>query len=102
MKTYKKDNEIINLLKVNEISRIICNTDRGQLTLRLRKGETAYRFILDAVELPKDLNKELMEVIYPVDIPTPMTALPNIQVIQKVKTISTKKKLGRPKKHAKA
>ncbi len=65
MKTREQDLQIMNLLKVKEISRIICDTDMGTLKLRIRKGETAYKFILDAVELPKELNNELMEAIYP-------------------------------------
>lgn len=65
MKTAKADAEIMSILKVNEISRVICDTNMGTLKLRIRKGETEYKFILDAVELPKDMNKELMEVIYP-------------------------------------
>lgn len=65
MKTRDQDHKIMSILKVNEISRVICDTNMGTLKLRIRKGETEYKFILDAVELPKDMNKELMEAIYP-------------------------------------
>lgn len=65
MKTRDQDHKIMSILNVNEISRVICDTNMGTLKLRIRKGETAYKFILDAVELPKDLNNELMEAIYP-------------------------------------
>lgn len=65
MKTAKQDQIVMDLLKVKEISRIICDTNMGTLKLRIRKGETNYQFLLDAVELPKELHNELMEVIYP-------------------------------------
>ncbi len=65
MKTKEQDHQIMSILNVNEISRVICDTNMGTLKLRIRKGETLYKFVLDAVELPKDLNNELMEAIYP-------------------------------------
>lgn len=65
MKTRDQDHKIMGILNVTEISRVICDTNMGTLKLRIRKGETAYKFVLDAVELPKDLNNELMEAIYP-------------------------------------
>lgn len=66
MKTREQDHKIMSILNVTEISRVICDTNMGTLKLRIRKGETAYKFVLDAVELSKDLNNELMEAIYPV------------------------------------
>lgn len=67
MKTYKEDHKLMSLLKITEISRVICDTNMGTLKLRIRKGETAYRFVLDSVEVDKDTNKELFELIYPKD-----------------------------------
>lgn len=65
MNTSKKDNEIMSLLNVNEISRVICDTDKGTLKLKIRKGTDKYFFLLDAVELNKETNKELFALIYP-------------------------------------
>lgn len=65
MKTYKQDHALMDLLKLNEINRIICDTNMGTLKLRIRKGEKEYRFVLDSVELDKTTNKELFELIYP-------------------------------------
>lgn len=70
MRTYKEDHKLMELLGLKEISRVICDTNMGPLKLRLRKGETEYRFTLDAVELPKALNKETMELLFPITLPT--------------------------------
>lgn len=64
-KTLKTDQAIISLLKLVRVDRIICDTDKGLLKLCLRKGESNYYFTLDATELPKDLNKELFEILFP-------------------------------------
>lgn len=97
MKTAKADGEIMNILKVSEISRVICDTNMGTLKLRIRKGETDYKFVLDAVELPKDLNSELMEAIYPKPMVNgylePITITPEME---KIITNNFKPK-GRPK-----
>jgi len=66
MKTLKTDQAIITLLKLSRVDRIICDTDKGVLKLCLRKEENNYFFTLDATELPKELNKELMELLFPV------------------------------------
>lgn len=105
MKTAKQDQEVMKLLKVSEISRIICDTNMGTLKLRIRKGETDYQFVLDAVELPKNLNKELMELIYPkkIEIPQvnkltdPQENLPKA-VDELLNSPESKKQHGRPKK----
>jgi|SRR6185312_8999564 len=106
MKTAKQDNEIMKILKVSEISRIICDTNMGTLKLRIRKGETNYQFLLDAVELPKDMNKELMEAIYPISLSTPSNKIYSdiagtykpvaILTNNEIKIVSAKPK-GRPK-----
>lgn len=76
MKTYKEDHKLMDLLKINEISRIICDTNMGTLKLRIRKGEKEYRFVLDSVELDKNTNKEVFELLYPIMITTQSELLP--------------------------
>lgn len=73
MKTSTEDNKLMTLLKLSEVSRVICDTDKGTLKLRIRKGDTNYHFTLDAVELPKELNKELMELLYAPKVETTPT-----------------------------
>ena len=53
------------LLKLDEINRIICDTNMGTLKLRIRKGEKEYGFVLDSVELDKETNYKLFELLYP-------------------------------------
>jgi len=65
MKTYQQDHKVMELLNLKEISRVICDTNMGTLKLRIRKGEKEYQFVLDAVELDKNTNKELFELLYP-------------------------------------
>ncbi len=99
--TNKEDHKLMDLLKINEINRIICDTNMGTLKLRIRKGEKEYRFVLDSVELDKDTNKEVFELLYP-----PITKDDNDYkiYIPKVETpvnptikISNTKGRGRPK-----
>ncbi len=94
----------MDLLKVKELSRIICDTNMGVLKLRLRKGEDKYQFTLDAIELPKDLNTELMEAIYPKKVETPkftgfdpITELPVHKADKFIEKIRLIKPKGRPK-----
>lgn len=58
------DNKIMSLTKVNELRHIIAHTDKGDLCLLLKKGESErdYRFILDAVPYEDKENKELLEL----------------------------------------
>src|SRR6185295_12468239 len=65
MKTLQTDTKIIELLDMKELSRVIAHTDKGILTLQLRKGENTYHLVLDAVPVEKALNKELMDLIFP-------------------------------------
>lgn len=60
----KKDNEIMRIMKVSELSHIVAKTNKGELVLRLPKGGTAqdYRFVLDAVPFDDKTNKALLEV----------------------------------------
>jgi hypothetical protein len=64
MKRIKEDNKLMSILKVEEISRFVCDTNQGTLKLQLRKGDTKYRFILDAVPLEEEQNNEVMELLY--------------------------------------
>jgi len=65
MKTYKQDNALMDILEIKEISRVICDTNMGTLKLRIRKGEDSYQFVLDAVELSKEMNHEIMKLLFP-------------------------------------
>lgn len=60
----QRDNQLIKLLKVNEIRHIVCHTDKGDFCLSLTKGGTEkdYKFVLDAVPTDTKLNKELLEI----------------------------------------
>ena len=82
----KTDNKIMQLLGVNVIRHNIADTNKGQLTFQLRKGETEYEFVLDAVPVEKELQEELMNVIFP-----PQQVIPQVN-----KTPDIKK--GRPVK----
>lgn len=64
MRTIQSDNKLMSILKVSSISRLICGTSLGDLYLRLDKGSMEYQFTLDSVPLPKDLNKEVMELLF--------------------------------------
>lgn len=59
-----RDNQLMKLLKVNEIRHIVCHTDKGDFSLALSKGGGGadYRFILDAVPVETKLNKELLQI----------------------------------------
>lgn len=59
----KKDNFIMNKLKVNEIRHMLAETNKGNLTLKLEKDGEAkdYRFVLDAVPFSDEDNTELLK-----------------------------------------
>jgi len=61
---HKEDMEVIKVLNLNEIRHIIAYTDKGDLALMIRKGETErqYHFVLDAVPVGEAENKELTKV----------------------------------------
>lgn len=84
-KTKKQDFVLMNLLKVNEISRIICETNMGTLKLRIRKGESDYKFVLDSVELPRELHKEIYELLYAPEIPYPDTGSVDLSKIKSIR-----------------
>jgi hypothetical protein len=57
----QRDQALMRQLLVDEIRHVICHTNRGILTLQLRKGESKkdYLFVLDSVPLSKESNKEM-------------------------------------------
>lgn len=65
MQNIKRDNEVMRVLDLKEISRVICNTDKSYLTLKLRKEEDHYWLYLDSVPLSEEDNKELMAILFP-------------------------------------
>lgn len=71
MNNIQKDNKLMEILELKEISRMICNTDKSYLTLKLRKGETNYWLYLDSVPLTKEDNKEVMALLFPPKIDVP-------------------------------
>lgn len=102
MKNIKLDNQIMTLLGVSEIRRMICDTDKGYLKLFIRKGEDKYHLVLDAVPLPKELNKELMDILFPIHIsPSMNTTVSTPGLVTSVTTgtplvVKPKPKGGRP------
>lgn len=65
-KTLKQDDALMKSLNLVTINRLICYTDKGMLTLQIRKGDNQYHLCLDSVPVDKQLNKELMELLFPV------------------------------------
>lgn len=69
----KSDHKIMELLEVTELRHFVAQTNKGELTLMLRKGETAYRLVLDAVPVSQETHNILMPILFPekkVEIPT--------------------------------
>lgn len=99
-KILKQDDRIMKLLEVSTINRVICHTNKGVLTLQIRKGETNYHLVLDAVPLLPDLNKELMDILFPAkpqEVPQ-VNKESNLDPITGTVKLPTPKKKGRPKK----
>jgi hypothetical protein len=69
----KIDNLIMEVIKVKELNRIVAKTDKGNLTMKIEKGETDYKFFLDSIPLNKEKNANLLDlfdgVLY--EIPKP-------------------------------
>lgn len=63
--TIKQDHKIMEILGVNEIRHLIAHTSKGELTFMLRQGGTEYQFVLDAVPVEKNANKELTDILFP-------------------------------------
>lgn len=62
----KTDDAIFKALDLKTINRLICTTDKGVLSLQIRKGETNYHLCLDSVPLSKELNRTLMDLLFPI------------------------------------
>ena len=90
MFTIKLDNFIMEQLKCQEVRHYIADTNKGALTLMLRKGETKYIFVLDAVPVEKDVHDELMAVLFPIK----ENVVPQVQKEPVVKDISQNFKEG--------
>lgn len=74
----KSDTKLMELLGVDVLHHAICWTPKGALATQLRKGETAYKLVLDAVPIEdKELHEELMATIYP-PAPIPKEVLETI------------------------
>ena len=102
MKTYKEDHKLMDLLKLNEISRVICDTNMGTLKLRIRKGEKEYRFVLDSVEIDLNTNKELFELLYPVYYASPVEVIKAVATeIVKPGQVVSLSKTPKPKSRSK-
>lgn len=89
------------VLGVTEIRHYVAQTNKGDLTLMLRKGESEYNFVLDAVPLDKDMNKELMELLYPIskpDVPQvkkiPMINHPEVEIVKTLADIAITNRKG--------
>lgn len=60
------DDTVMKLTETKVIRRIICTTDKGLLELEIRKGDQTYHLVMDSVPLDKELNKQLMDLLFPV------------------------------------
>lgn len=49
-----KDKELMNALKCYSITHILCKTDKGELSLQLKRGDEAYALIHDQIPLTKE------------------------------------------------
>ena len=65
----KIDDKIMKKLEANTIRRLICITNKGQLDLVIRKGENDYFLTLDSVPIEKELNRELMDILFKPEVP---------------------------------
>lgn len=55
----KNDNEIMRALNVSELRHHFAETNKGNLTAMIRFGENHYTFVLDAVPVEAEANKQL-------------------------------------------
>lgn len=60
----KIDDLIMKKLEANNVRRPICLTNKGALELCIRKGETQYYLTLDSVPCEKELNRDLMDILF--------------------------------------
>lgn len=65
MRNAKRDNELMRILKLTDISHQLYITPKGPLTLKLVFGGTDndYVYVLDSIELEKDKQIDLIKLI---------------------------------------
>lgn len=92
----KIDDQIMKKLDASNIRRSICKTNKGALELCIVKGGTEYYLTLDSVPVEKELNRELMDILFKPEVPQinkPIT----INAVTASTIVGTIKK-GRPAK----
>lgn len=97
-KIKKIDDLVMKALDIKVIRRLICKTDKGELELVIRKGETRHFLTMDAVPLPKEKNDELMDILFKKEI-AQVNKFPEVDnsTITTTSPVVIKKKVGRPK-----
>lgn len=63
MHNIETDTAIMKVLKVSQLRHPLCITDKGELSILLRYGETEYRFMLDSVPCEDDVNAQLFKLM---------------------------------------
>lgn len=96
----KIDDKIMKLLEASTIRRSICKTNKGALELCIVKGGTEYYLTLDSVPVEKELNRELMGILFKSEIPqitdtTLPTTLLEPKSLKKKSYYKSKKTLGK-------
>lgn len=62
--TLEKDQRIILLLKLKSIKHYISGTDKGEIELELKKGESHYEWLLDSVPLTDKETTDELDRLY--------------------------------------
>lgn len=63
MYNLETDLKIMKALKVSQLRHPLAITDKGELSILLRYGETEYRFMLDSVPCEDDVNAQLFKLM---------------------------------------
>lgn len=98
-KTIETDDKIFKCLDLKWIGRLVCTTDRGPLSLQIRKGESTYHLCLDSVPLDKKINDELIALLFPkkeLEIPK-VNKIASEKPLKVEEIFPTAKPKGRPK-----
>lgn len=103
-KTLLQDDAIFKSLDLKWIDRLVCITDRGNFSLKIRKGDTSYHLCLDSVPLDKKVNDELITLLFPkpnMEVPQvnkiPFIHHPEVDLVQTIARNVLPKSKGRPK-----
>jgi hypothetical protein len=83
MFTIENDHKIMKILGVSELRHLICHTNLGELTMMIRKGETQYTFVLDAVPVGSEQNKELTTLLRQFSVEVQMRPKTDVPQVQK-------------------